>query len=178
MAIVVVGGSTKDIGKTALVCAIISALPDFNWTAVKITGHSYELGPFLSRLAAEDSDPTVWEEMNPGQETDTARYLAAGARRALLVTRCGPEIPIDEIQRRAQRRSQHHLRVESDHRCDRARCVHCPFERRSYGVEAQLHSTVAQGGCARMRVSRRYRGAGVSLWAPAFPFAIAGSAVA
>lgn len=98
MAIVVVGGSTKDIGKTALVCAIISALPDFNWTAVKITGHSYELGPFLSRLAAEDSDPTVWEEMNPGQETDTARYLAAGARRALLVTRCGAEIPIDEIQ--------------------------------------------------------------------------------
>ena len=42
MAIVVVGGSTKDIGKTALVCAVISALRDFEWTAGKITGHSYE----------------------------------------------------------------------------------------------------------------------------------------
>jgi len=80
------------------VCAMISGLSEFGWTAVKITGHSYEPGPFLSRQASEDSDPTVWEEKVAGQETDTARYLAAGARRALLVTRSGPEIPIDEIR--------------------------------------------------------------------------------
>ncbi len=41
MAILVVGGSRKDIGKTALVCAIISAFRDFDWTAVKITAHDY-----------------------------------------------------------------------------------------------------------------------------------------
>jgi hypothetical protein len=98
LAIVVVGGSTKDIGKTALVCAMISGLSEFGWTAVKITGHNYELGPFLSRQASEHSDPIFWEETVPGQETDTARYLAAGARRALLVTRPGPEMPIDEIR--------------------------------------------------------------------------------
>jgi hypothetical protein len=98
LAIVVVGGSAKDIGKTALVCAMISGLSEFGWTAVKITGHSYELGPFLSRQASEDSEPIVWEETVAGQETDTARYLAAGARRALLITRRGPEIPIDEIR--------------------------------------------------------------------------------
>ncbi len=98
MGIVVIGGSTKDIGKTALVCAVISGLSEFGWTAVKITGHSYELGPFLSRQASEYSDPIVWEETVAGHGTDTARYLAAGARRALLVTRCGPEIPIDEIR--------------------------------------------------------------------------------
>jgi len=77
---------------------MISGLSEFGWTAVKITGHSYELGPFLSRQASEHSDPIVWEETAAGQETDTARYLAAGARRALLVTRSGPEIPIDEIR--------------------------------------------------------------------------------
>jgi hypothetical protein len=98
VAIVVVGGSTKDIGKTALVCAIISALRDFNWTAVKITGHSYELGPFLSEQLSESGDPIVWEETVAGQETDTARYLAAGARRALLVTRQGVEVPVDAIR--------------------------------------------------------------------------------
>jgi hypothetical protein len=98
LAIVVVGGGTKDIGKTALVCAVISELSEFGWTAVKITGHSYEPRPFLSRQGSEESAPTVWEETVAGQETDTARYLAAGARRALLVTRSGSEIPIDEIR--------------------------------------------------------------------------------
>ena len=42
--------------------------------------------------------PIVRSETVAGQATDTARYLAAGARRALLVTRCGPEVPIDEIR--------------------------------------------------------------------------------
>ncbi len=90
MAIVVVGGSAKDIGKTALVCGLISALSDFDWTAVKITGHDYDFGSI--------SRSQVISESAAGSETDTARYLAAGARRALLVTRCGSEIPIDEIR--------------------------------------------------------------------------------
>ena len=98
MAIVVVGGSTKDIGKTALICAVISAFSEFDWTAVKITGHSYEPDASASGEESESTEATVWEEMNAGQATDTARYLAAGARRALLVTRHGPEVPIDEVR--------------------------------------------------------------------------------
>lgn len=94
MAIVVVGGSTKDIGKTALACTIISALRDFNWTAAKITGHSYE----LADPASPNLCPTIWEETVAGQETDTARYLAAGARRALLVTRHDERVPIEELR--------------------------------------------------------------------------------
>jgi hypothetical protein len=92
--IVVVGGSGKDVGKTALVCAVISALREFEWTAVKITGHDY--GP-----AAEDRSLTqavIREETEPGADTDTARYLAAGARRALLVTRFDAVVPVDEIR--------------------------------------------------------------------------------
>jgi hypothetical protein len=92
LAIVVVGGSTKDIGKTALVCAIISALREFNWTAVKITAHDY---------AAESVDRAA-RRSTPGEETtetDTSRYLAAGAHRSLLVTRHGAQIPLKEIER-------------------------------------------------------------------------------
>ena len=91
MAIVVVGGSAKDIGKTALVCAVISGLSELGWTAVKITGHEYEIDSI-------SKGPTIRSELTAGETTDTARYLAAGARRALLVTRCGSEIPIDEIR--------------------------------------------------------------------------------
>jgi len=68
MAIVVVGGSGRGVGKTALVCGLIAALPEFNWTAIKITGHDH------------GQPKPVWEETQPGQGTDTARFLAAGAR--------------------------------------------------------------------------------------------------
>ncbi len=95
MAILVVGGSTKDIGKTALVCAIISALRDFDWTAIKITAHDY----IEETIDQASTNPVIREETTAGSETDTSRYLAAGARRALLVTRSGTEIPVAEIQR-------------------------------------------------------------------------------
>jgi len=62
------------VGKTALVCGLITALPEFAWTAVKITSHNHGV-----------TQP-LWEETTPGQGTDTARYLAAGAQRAFLAT--------------------------------------------------------------------------------------------
>ena len=74
MAIVVVGGSGRGVGKTALVCGLIAALPEFRWTAIKITSHDH------------GQPKPVWEETQPGLGTDTARCLAAGARRAMLLT--------------------------------------------------------------------------------------------
>jgi hypothetical protein len=74
MAIVVVGGSSRSVGKTALVCGLIAALPEFRWTAVKITTHEH------------DKPKPIWEEKNPGYGSDTGRYLAAGALRAFLTT--------------------------------------------------------------------------------------------
>jgi hypothetical protein len=74
MAIIVVGGNGRGAGKTALICGLIRALPDSDWTAVKITTHAHG-----------HTEP-VFEETAAGQGIDTARYLAAGARRALLVT--------------------------------------------------------------------------------------------
>jgi len=98
VATVVVGGSGKDVGKTALACGIISALREFAWTAVKITAHDYGPATPIAN-GAEASNRTIREEMSAGGDTDTARYLAAGARRALLVTRSGPDVPIGEIRR-------------------------------------------------------------------------------
>ena len=62
MAILVVGGSHRGVGKTALVCGLIAALPEHRWTAVKITSDDH--GQFAP----------VWEDTEPGQGTDTARY--------------------------------------------------------------------------------------------------------
>jgi hypothetical protein len=90
--IIVVGGAIKGVGKTSLICALIAALPDFQWTAVKITGHNYgQRGPVWEEILEQ---PAIQAE----QGTDTARYLAAGARRALLVTASTAGLPLIDIR--------------------------------------------------------------------------------
>lgn len=74
MPIIVVGGAARGAGKTALICGLLRALPEIRWTAIKVTSH------------AHGSPTPIWEETAAGQETDTARYLAAGAKRALLIS--------------------------------------------------------------------------------------------
>jgi hypothetical protein len=74
MAIIVVEGSAKGVGKTTLVCGLIAALDQFRWTAVKISSDPHQ------------GLPPIYEEKAAGPETDTSRYLAAGAKRAFLLT--------------------------------------------------------------------------------------------
>jgi hypothetical protein len=78
MAIIVIGGGGRGAGKTALVCGLIRALPEIPWTAVKITSHEHG-------HPKPNMEP-IFEETVAGSATDTARYLTAGAKRALLVT--------------------------------------------------------------------------------------------
>ena len=85
MPILVIGGSERNVGKTAFICALIRALPEFGWTAVKISAHPHR-------------PETVWEETEAGHGTDTARYLAAGARRALLVGASEDAVPVSEMR--------------------------------------------------------------------------------
>jgi hypothetical protein len=76
MAVIVVGGSGRGVGKTSLVCGLIAALPEMAFAAVKITSHDH------------GRPEPVWEDFasaGAGTGKDTARYLGAGARRALLV---------------------------------------------------------------------------------------------
>ncbi len=137
MAIIVVGGSSKDIGKTALVCSVISALRDFGWTAVKITGHDYGHKLSVSRAESQSADTIVREDTNAGQGTDTARYLAAGARRALLVTRRGAKVPIDDI--RVATKKDRNIIFESNRIID--------------AVQADLCLALVGGGSSEMKPS-------------------------
>lgn len=81
------GGSGKSVGKTSLICSLIGAMPERQWTAIKITSHVYG-----------KAEP-IWEETAAGEATDTERYLAAGARRALLVEAPHAEIGFAALER-------------------------------------------------------------------------------
>lgn len=78
MAVVVVGGQTRNVGKTSLVANLIAAVPERGWTAVKITQHEHDLPDNASYILREERDATG--------DADTSRYLRAGARRALLLS--------------------------------------------------------------------------------------------
>ena len=83
--IIVVGGHTRSIGKTQLVCDVIAAFPDKNWVAGKITQYGH--GVCAQNGGNCDCAPTEhvcaldWETRTDSG-TDTARFLAAGARRS------------------------------------------------------------------------------------------------
>lgn len=87
MAIVVIGGHSRNVGKTSVVAALISALPSYNWTAIKITqfGHGKcSLDGAPCHCATDDHAWAVSEEKEPGT-SDSSRFLLAGARRSFWV---------------------------------------------------------------------------------------------
>jgi hypothetical protein len=80
--LLVVGGQSRKIGKTAVAAGLIAAVPEAGWTAVKITQHVHpaEL-PANARTLERTGDFLMFEQAAP-DETDTGRFLSAGARRA------------------------------------------------------------------------------------------------
>ena len=93
MAVVVVGGHTRNIGKTSVVAGLIRAFPEMRWTAFKITQFGHGVCSANGRPCdCETADHTVAvsEERNGASGTDSARYLEAGALRSFWVrTRMG-----------------------------------------------------------------------------------------
>ena len=88
MAIVVIGGHSRSVGKTSVVAELISALPEYDWTAVKITQYGHGVCSANGApcdCATDDHSWAISEEKNRGGESDTSRFLAAGAARALWV---------------------------------------------------------------------------------------------
>ena len=85
MSVVVVGGHSRNVGKTSVAAALIAALPHYNWTAMKITqfGHGVcsAVGDPCDCAVEYDHPYALTEETAPGS-TDRARFLAAGARRS------------------------------------------------------------------------------------------------
>jgi len=88
MRLVMVGGHTRNLGKTSVVEGIIRGLPEFNWTAVKITqfGHGVcSVNGKACGCAVSEHQFSLTEEHQKDTGTDTSRFLAAGARRSLWV---------------------------------------------------------------------------------------------
>jgi hypothetical protein len=83
--VIVVGGHTRSIGKTQLVCDVISAFPKTDWIAGKITqyGHGVCAQNGNNCDCAPDEHVCAIEwEAHPQSGTDSARFLAAGAKRS------------------------------------------------------------------------------------------------
>lgn len=86
MRLLVVGGHTREIGKTSLVVDLIRAFPEAAWTAVKITQYGHGI---CSRngesCGCEPDEHTIAldEERDPAGPSDTSRFLAAGATHSL-----------------------------------------------------------------------------------------------
>jgi molybdopterin-guanine dinucleotide biosynthesis protein len=83
--VIVVGGHTRSIGKTQLVCDIVSAFPKANWIAGKITQYGHGVcaqnGNNCDCAPDEHICAIEWESL-PQSGTDSARFLAAGAKRS------------------------------------------------------------------------------------------------
>ncbi|HEV2194984.1 MAG TPA: hypothetical protein VGR55_05355 [Candidatus Acidoferrum sp.] len=83
--VIVIGGHTRSIGKTQLVCDVIAAFHSANWIAGKITQYGHGVcaqnGENCDCAPTEHVCALDWEtHANTG--TDSARFLAAGARRS------------------------------------------------------------------------------------------------
>jgi hypothetical protein len=88
MSLIVIGGHSRNVGKTSVVAGLIAALPEYNWTALKITqyGHGVcSMDGEPCHCATDDHSWAISEELDRSGESDTSRFLAAGAARVWWV---------------------------------------------------------------------------------------------
>jgi hypothetical protein len=88
MATIVIGGHSRSVGKTSVVAGLIAALPQFNWTAVKITQYGHGIcsaNGAACDCATGDHSWAISEERDRSGESDTSRFLVAGAAQSLWV---------------------------------------------------------------------------------------------
>jgi hypothetical protein len=83
--VIVIGGHTRSIGKTQLVCDIIRAFPKAAWVAGKITQYGHGVcaqnGQNCDCAPDEHVSALDWERRSE-TGTDSARFLEAGAQRS------------------------------------------------------------------------------------------------
>jgi hypothetical protein len=88
MSLVVIGGHSRSVGKTSVVAGLISALPEFEWTAAKITQYGHGICSANGEAcdcATGDHSWAITEEHDRTGESDTSRFLVAGASRVFWV---------------------------------------------------------------------------------------------
>jgi hypothetical protein len=99
--LIVVGGHSRNIGKTSVVAGLVRKLRDRKWNALKITqyGHGICTSKGEACGCEGEADPehpfALSEEYEPGG-TDSGRFLAAGAERSFWL-----RVPSGELSRAA-----------------------------------------------------------------------------
>ena len=88
MAIVVIGGHSRNVGKTSVVAGLVAKLPAYNWTAFKLTqfGHGRcSLNGKPCQCETADHAWAITEEKDTSGKTDSSRFLVAGAKHSFWV---------------------------------------------------------------------------------------------
>ncbi len=90
MKLVVVGGHSRNIGKTAVAAAVIAATRELGWTALKLTQYGHNVcsaeGEACECAVDDPAHPfSISREHSVDGRTDTSRFLAAGAAEAYWV---------------------------------------------------------------------------------------------
>lgn len=88
MPLIVIGGHSRNVGKTSVVAGLIAALPEFAWTALKITQYGHGICSADGHpcgCATADHNWSISEEKSASGDSDTSRFLAAGAARVWWV---------------------------------------------------------------------------------------------
>jgi hypothetical protein len=73
--IVAIGAHSRKVGKTSIVCELLRATPEVDWTAVKISANRRGLA----------AGSAIEEETVAAPSCDTGRFLVAGAKRSIWI---------------------------------------------------------------------------------------------
>jgi hypothetical protein len=97
--LVVVGGHSRNLGKTTVVAGLIRRLRDRQWTALKITQYgnavcSHHAGEAVCGCEPGDGSEFALTEEYEANDTDSGRFLAAGAARSFWM-----RVPAGELAR-------------------------------------------------------------------------------
>ena len=96
--LVVVGGHSRNIGKTSVVAGLIRRLKHMRWTALKITQYGNGVCASHTATTACGCEPEDGREFDLSEEfepnaTDSGRFLAAGAERSFWLRAPHGELP-------------------------------------------------------------------------------------
>ncbi len=67
MAIIVIGGHSRSVGKTSVVAGLIAAMPAHNWTAFKITQYGHGICSRSSRFLVAGATRAWWVRTEQGR---------------------------------------------------------------------------------------------------------------
>src|SRR3569832_1500463 len=97
MAVIVIGGHSRSVGKTSVVAGLITSTTKFHKTTLKITHYGHNICAANGEscdCATADHGLAITEEHDRSGESDTSRFLVAGADRVFWVrTRIGELAP-------------------------------------------------------------------------------------